>query len=160
MRLFFNDADDVKNEEGFRMYIKKKNRLFMLFAVLGLLMIAVAVSDSILQYASAKQHILDLYCGIGSGLFFVSLVKLVMHRRILHNSELCKAARLRHQDERNITIQAKAMQGAAVTVVMGSYVAMLIGGLFHMMIFWCFWLVIMVYMLAYFIFTGYYRSKM
>lgn len=52
------------------------------------------------------------------------------------------------------------MQAAAVTVVIGSYVAMLTGGLFHRMIFWCFWLVIMLYMLAYFIFAGYYRSKM
>lgn len=43
------------------------------------------------------------------------------------------------------------MQAAAVTVVIGSYVAMLTGGLFHRMIFWCFWLVIMLYMLAYFI---------
>lgn len=55
MRLFFNDAaDDVKNKEGFQLYIKKKNRLFILFVVLGLLIIAVTVSDS--QAGDALPH--------------------------------------------------------------------------------------------------------
>lgn len=146
--------------DAYRNTLLRKNRYFILLAVLGLLMVAAAMLNLTLHFAPDAMDIVDLYCIIGCTLIALSAAKLFQNRRLLHNEALFQKARLKNTDERNLAISAKAIQGAAGTVIIGCYFAMLIGGFFNMTVFWCFWIVIMLFGLAYCIFWGYYNAKM
>lgn len=146
--------------DAYRNSLRRKNHYYVMMAVLGLLMIAAAILNLTLHFAPDAMDTVDLYCIIGFTLIALSMAKLFQNRRLLRNEALFQKARLKNTDERNLAIYAKAIQGAAGTVVIGCYFAMLIGGFFNMTVFWCFWIVIMLFILAYCILWGYYNSKM
>lgn len=156
----FTNAASSSVSDDYSKVLRRKSTYFVLMAVLGILMIIAATLNLTLHFAPNSEDTLNLYYGMGTGLTAVSLIKLLQNRRLLHSEALLKKARLKNLDERNLALTAKAMQGAATTVVMGCYLAMLIGGFYNIVLFWCFWSVIMLYALGYCIFLGYYRTKM
>lgn len=157
---YFIDNSSEATSDPYRVSLLRKNRFFALMTGLGLLMIAAATLNFSLQFAPNADSVMEFYCGIGSALTAVSLIKLFLNRRLLRNESFLKKARLQYMDERNLALNSKSTQSAAGTVLIGCYLAMLIGGLYNMTIFWCFWSVIILFLFAYCIYFRYYQTKM
>ena len=150
---------NVKENQDYKDVIKRKRKVFLVLMIFGVLTTLVAVGNEILNIVPVVEHISDLYAGIGVGLISVSIVFIVKYNKLLKNEIALKEERLKNLDERNILISRMAAKSAAMVLVFCSYIAMLIGGLFSRVVFYCFWWVVMVFLLAYVFFSLYYRNK-
>ena len=139
---------NVKENQDYKEVIKRKRKVILVLLIFGVLTTLVAVGNEILNIVPVDGHISDLYAGIGVGL-----------GKLLKNEIALKEERLKNLDERNILISRMAAKSAAMVLIFCSYIAMLIGGLFSKVIFYCFWWVVMVFLFAYVFFSLYYRNK-
>lgn len=149
----------VKANQDYKDVIKRKMKIYWALMVFGVLTAIVAIGNALLNIVPAVERVTNLYSGIGFGLIAVSVVFIVKYNKLLKNEIAMKEERLKNLDERNILISRMAAKSAAMVLVFCSYIAMLIGGLFSKVIFYCFWWVVMVFLIAYVFFSFYYRNK-
>ncbi len=160
MMCLFETASSVKTNDDFRKVLQKKSRLMGILILLGFITILTVGAAAITGFLESDSYLCGLYLGLGCGLVFAGILKILQFRRISGNAELLKKERLKYTDERNHAISAKAVQTATIVVLILSYLAMLIGVCFNRMIFYCYWSIIMVFLIAYMICNKYYSRKM
>lgn len=151
--------ENVKANQDYKEVVKRKIKLFVIIFILGLIMTLIAIGNAIFNVIPVQERITILYSGIGAGLIGASVVILFRYKKLLKNESALKEERLKTLDERNILISQMAAKSAAMFLILVSYIAMLIGGLFSEVIFYCFWFVVMIFLLAYLFFSLYYRNK-
>lgn len=160
MICLFENVSNIKTNDDFRKVIKRKNKIMLLLILIGgitILTVGIAVAAGILN---SDSYLCGLYLGLGTGLIFAGILKLLQQRKILQNEELLKRERLKYTDERNRAIAGRAIQTSLFILLILSYMGMLIGVFYSRIIFYCYWSVIMVFLLLYIICTKYYNHKM
>ena len=160
MMCLFETASNIKTNDDFRKIIKKKNKIMLMLILIGgitILVVGLAVAAGLLD---SDSYLCGLYLGLGTGLIFAGILKILRHRKILQNEELLKKERLKYTDERNRAISSKAMETSLFILLILSYMGMLIGVFYSRIIFYCYWSVIMAFLLLYIICTRYYNHKM
>lgn len=150
----------IKTNDDYRKIIKKKIRAMQILFLVGIFTILANIAGSLTGLINLDSFLSGLCLGMGCGLITAAIIKIIQYRKILGNEERLKEERLKYTDERNLAITAKAVHSATFSVIILSYVAMLVGACFNRIIFFCFWLIIMAFMLIYFIFLKYYSRKM
>lgn len=150
---------NIKVNQDYKDVIKRKRRVMLVIMIFGVLTTLVAVGNELLNIVPVIERITNLYAGIGVGLISVSIVFMVKYKKLIKNETALKEERLKNLDERNILISRMAAKSAAMVLIFCSYIAMLIGGLFSKVVFYCFWWVVMVFLIAYVFFSLYYRNK-
>lgn len=126
----FCDNCKAKNNEEFRIVLRKRqNRVWVLFGV-GLLTIAASILFMLWLGEEADDYRSGVFMGFGFGLCGGALAAICRMRRILADEERLKEQRLKEVDERNLEIRSLALQATAKVVLAGLYVLMLIGSIF------------------------------
>lgn len=160
MMCLFETYVSVKTNEDFQKVVKKKMKIMgalILAGIIAILADGIAVAAGVLD---SDSYQCGLYLGLGCGLIVAGIIKILQLRKICRNEELLKKERLKYTDERNRAISAKAISSAAMTILVVSYIPMLVGAIYSRIIFICFWSVIMGFLFLYFIFFKYYSRKM
>lgn len=161
MCLFQATETSVTTNEEFRKVLEKKIRIFILLILIGIITSGIAIGAKCLSYENASNDwLITFYSGIGFGLIFASIIKIMRFKQIMANEDLLKKERLKNYDERNRQIAAKAMQTATIIVMIFSYIAMLIGAFYNRVVFYCFWWIVILFTLCYAILFKYFNRKM
>lgn len=140
--------------------VKRNQKIYVLLLVFGALLMVLSV---LIGKRMAGEHIPDfvsgVYAGLGAALLVSAAVKLLHGRKLLRDEETLQKERRKNRDERREAIAQKSMQYAGVTVLLLALPAMLIGSLFSIVVFWCFWAVIMILSALYVGFYAYFNKK-
>lgn len=161
MICLFNTFDaNAKTNEEFIKVLKKRICIFYWLIALGIITLSIALFNEFFWHIGNSSWLNGLYTGFGTGSIIIAIKKIVSYKKIMKNESLLKQERLKTQDERNQIIAGKSMQSATFTVLLLSYIVLLIAGFFSRTIFYCFWWVVIIYCLAYFIFNKYYHKKL
>lgn len=161
MCLFDSLSTNATTNEEYRAVLDKRIRLLVVMLFLGILTIGFIVINELIGFLPTNDSwLLGVYSGIGAGLIGVSVVKIIQMKRISNDEELLKKERLKNMDERNRLIAGKAVQTAAITVVIISYVVMLVSAFYSKLIFYCFWWIAIIFLLSYLLFYKIYQKKL
>ena len=160
MCLFNFVGTTVKTNEEFRKVLEKKIKIFIVVMIIGIITAGIAILNEVFGIIVTDSWLSGVYAGLGTGLIAASIVQIIRFKKILKDENLIKEERLRTQDERNQMISIKAMRAAIITVLFLSYAVLLVAAFYSRVIFFCFWWVVMVFLLSYLIFTRYYNTKM
>lgn len=152
----FCDNNKAKNNEEFRIVLRKRqNRVWFLFGV-GLLTIAASILLMLWLGEEADDYRSGVFMGIGFGLCGGSLTAVFRMRRILGSEEKLKEQRLKEVDERNVEIRNLALQATAKVVLAVLYVLMIIGSLFIEELIYVCCILICIFFFCYLAFIKYY----
>ncbi len=152
----FTGNRKAKNNEEFRIVLRKRqNRVWCLFGV-GLFTIAVSIALYLWLGEGADDYRSGVFCGFGFGLCLGALVSIFRMRRLLADEEKLKEQRLKEVDERNVEIRNLALQATAKVVLAVLYVLMIIGSLFIEELIYVCCTLIGVFFLCYLAFIKYY----
>jgi hypothetical protein len=160
MICLFENASNIKTNDDFRKVIKRKNKIMLLLIIIGGITILAAGLAALTGLLDSDSYLCGLYFGLGTGLILAGIMKLLQHKKILYNEELLKRERLKYTDERNQAIAGKAVQTSLFILLFLVYMGMLIGVFYSRTIFYCYWSVIIAFLLLYSICTKYYTHKM
>lgn len=131
MKGLFCDGSKAKNNEEYRLVLKKRQkRMWCLFAV-GLLTVVLGVILSVLMKEQVSERQTGFVLGLGTGLSLGSVAVIGMLRRTMRSEERLKRGRLREVDEREIEVRSRALQATAKALLVVLYLLMVIGGLFN-----------------------------
>ncbi|MCH1982119.1 hypothetical protein MCG98_06015 [Ruminococcus sp. OA3] len=141
--------------------VRRNQKICALIMVFGVMLIVFGI---LIGERMTGRHIPDfvsgVYVGLGAALIAGSAVKLLHGRKLLHDEKALQDERRKNRDERSSMIAQKAMQYAGFTVLLLALPAMLIGSLFSIVVFWCFWAVIIILSAMYVGFYAYFNKKL
>ena len=160
MKGLFCDGRKAKNNEEYRLVLKKRqNGFWGLFAV-GLFTIALGavLNIAIKEQVSSRQ--ISFVLGLGTGLSLASCIEIWLLAKIMKSEEQLKAKRLKEVDEREIEVRSRALQATAKVTLVVLYFLMIIGGLFIEEFVGVCFLVIAVFLLSFQLFQQYYGKKL
>lgn len=170
MMCLFNSTKNAKTNEEYAKVLQKRIPYLILIIVLGILTASIAICNEIWGFMGniltidSHSHNMSLmngvYTGLGAALTFMSIGFIIRTKKIMKNESLLKEERLKTQDERNQMIAAKAVQSAAATMLVCSYLFMLIAGFYSRIVFFCFWGIVAVFLVSYHLFKIYYNRKL
>lgn len=147
----------VCSNEEFKKILKKRCRVYLAFAVLGILTLGMALL--------AGEGILDDYrkgflCGVGSGLFIGGALLFARIRRILKSEERVKKERLLCTDERELAISSQALKCGSFVTILALYGMILWGVFFNEALVRPAMLIICVFILSYAFANKFYQARM
>lgn len=160
MTDLFCDGCKAKNNEEYRLVLKKRQRRYWYLFCAGLLTAALgAVLEAIPEERiSGRQTAFVL--GLGSGLCLGSALIIWNIRRVMKNEDQLKERRLKEVDEREIEVRSRALQAAAKALMVMLYVLSIIGGLFVRELTWVCGLLIFGFLVSFALFQKYYGKKL
>lgn len=149
----------AKNDNEYRGILEKRMRLWLFLCIVGVITLGVGILVAFGDGHNAS-FLGGVYCGVGCGLIFGNIARMIKAKKMLRDDRTIRAARLESQDERNTYITQKAMKGA--TIVAGSivYLGMLLTVFIDLVIFWTLWSVLILYAITFYAFKLYYKRKM
>ena len=155
MRGLFCDGIKAKNNEEYRVLLKKRQkRMWGLFAV-GLLTAALGALLGTLMRGQITERQAGFILGVGTGLSLGSVIEIWILQRKMGSEE-----RLREVDEREIEVRSRALQATAKLLLAFIYVLMIIGCLFDEEIVGVCILLAGIFMLSFQLFQKYYGKKL
>lgn len=160
MRGLFCDGIKAKNNEEYRVLLKKRQkRMWGLFAV-GLPTAALGALLGTLMRGQITERQAGFILGVGTGLSLGSVIEIWILQRKMGSEERLKKERLREVDEREIEVRSRALQATAKLLLAFIYVLMIIGCLFDEEIVGVCILLAGIFMLSFQLFQKYYGKKL
>lgn len=160
MKGMFCESGNVKNNEEYRMLLKKRQkRMWGLFAV-GLATAALGAALSMLAEAPVSPRQTHFILGLGTGLALASVVEIGILQRKMGSEEQLKKERLRETDEREIEVRSRALKATAKLLLVVIYLLAVIGGLFMEEFVEICLLLSGIFLLSYILFQKYYGRKL
>lgn len=150
----------VRTNEDYKRVVKNRMKLFAGMGLIGAITMVVGLLAEFLWTVSIDDEMLGIYTGFGTGLLVVSIVMWVMNLRLLGNDEKLKESRINDTDERLQEIGTRALTTATVVLLVALYGTALIGGLFYPFIVTPIFILVSVFVVAYFAAYFYYKRKM
>ncbi len=154
---FFTSA---KNNEEYRIVVKRRGWLCLLLILLGVFTILLSLAASFWWEVPISDHMLGFYNGAGFGVLALGIIGYFKNRRLLSNEEKLKADRLSRTDERLQEIGRRAYHTAGTIVLVAAYITVFIGGLFYPALTQIFGITIAAFCIIYTIVYHYYSHKM
>lgn len=157
MKLFENRKPRT-NEECIG-YLKRKNGIMCLMAVIGILTIVFAIW---LKFTTKLLEINEngtLYMGFGCGLCAVAIFNIIKNRKIAKDQQRLKAYRVMLTDEREEMILGKAYRMSTFVVLIISYVAALIGSMWMPYLMYVLAVQVIIMVIAYLVFYKIYSRQ-
>lgn len=121
----------AKNDEEYKVQIKKNMKLFVLIGLIGAVSIIfteLAVNQMKVNLSS-RMH--GFYIGAETGIILACIILWIKSRYLLHNKEKLVESRLNNSDERIDEIREKSFKAAAISIIIILYGLAFIGGLFY-----------------------------
>lgn len=151
---------NVKNNEEYRILLKKRQkRMWGLFAV-GLVTTALGAALSMPVEKPVSTRQISFILGLGTGLALASVAEIWMLQRKMGSEERLKKERLKETDEREIELRSRALQATAKLMLAVIYLLAVIGGLFIEEFTGICLLLSGIYLLSYILFQKYYGMKL
>lgn len=150
----------VKTNEEYCNMLNKQNKIFLWVIPLGLLTAGLAIINEIFHLLGNNSWFNGVCTGVGAGVVFVGLFKVLRNRKVMKDEDRLKEERLKMQDERNRMIAGKAVQSTMLVVLAFSYVIMIIAGFLNRAVFITFWFMIILFFVSYQIFVKFYNKRL
>lgn len=150
----------VTSDRDYEKVLKKRMYIFYAYIILGIITDILAFKFSTGDTAYLSSFLSGVYSGTGTGLLVCGVIMLIRTKKILKDEVKLKEKRLQEQDERNRTIMQKSMYTAALILIFLVYLALLISGIFNLVVFWTLWIIAVVYMVIFVLLSFYYNKKM
>lgn len=151
---------NAKTNEEYREVIKKRMRLMILLAIIGVITAAIGFAAEIWIDVPISEHMLGVYSGVGTGLLAAGIILWIKNKSMLNNEQKLKESRLNNTDERIREISGKAFRAATYLMIAAMYAIALIGGLFDPILVKTLLLTVCLFLLAYVIAYKHYSNKM
>ena len=116
----------ARNNEEYRVELKKRMRTLTVLFGLGLLTLAVTIGLILQQPELMESFRAGLFSGIGTGLMLGSALGMFYLKSKMKDEESLKAARLAETDEREREISNKALRATAKVMLVVLYLIMLV----------------------------------
>lgn len=160
MKGLFCSGRKAKNNEEYRLILKKRQkRMWCLFAV-GLLTAALGGFLDRLTEGQMGTRQTAFVLGLGIGLSLGALLAIGKIQRLMRNEGRLKEERLKEVDEREIEVRDQALQASAKVLLAVLYLLMIIGGLFLEELVGICFLLIAIFLVSYGLFQLYYGKKL
>lgn len=159
MKGLFCGGCKARNNEEYRIVLKKRRKRMLIPLIAGLLTVVLGILY-IWKCGFEDSYSLGFVFGFGTGLALGALIAMLKISRTLRDEEKLKAARLRETDERELEVDNQALRLTAKIMLMVLYVLLIIGGLFLPEIMTVCCLLIGVFLLSYEIAKKYYAKRM
>lgn len=153
-------ATTAKNNEEYRIVLKKRNVIFILVMVFGLITAFLGIIAKKYSLTKINEQMLGVYTGFGTGLFIAGAIFLIKNYILLKNDEKLKESRLNFTDERNLQIEGKAFHVATYAMIAALYLVAMIGGLIYPPLIHALIIIIATFLVTYIIALRVYNSKM
>ncbi len=112
---------NARTNEEFRTALKRQRIIMLLLALLGAATIAGAYAVDLFRITLPAGSSHYFLYGLGCGLIFGALLRILMIFRILKSEELLKQERLKVTDEREQEINNRALRMTAVIIALTLY---------------------------------------
>lgn len=146
----------ARNNEEFKIELKKRMKKFAGIGVLGVLTAAAGV---IAYYLKPNGHMAATVAGIGTGIVAGMIILWFKTWQILKDDDKIREERLELADERLQEISSRAFRVAGVFMVVTLYIVCLAGGFFYPELIKVLLIVMAVFLLAYTISYKIYQKK-
>ena len=109
----------------------------VLLIVLGALAVGIVLFLEPLstEYSHDMSFVLGFYFGLGFGLIGAGTATIIKNTRYLKSTDKFKAAEIAYKDERNRFISNKTLSVSALTMLILTYLAVIISGIYNIVIF-------------------------
>lgn len=139
----------ANTDEKYRMYIQKRQKLWVALAVIGVLTLGVGILCGMNVMGDQASFLSGLYSGLGAAMLAVAFGRAMKDRKLLKSSEVLHSERLKAQDERLIAVGEKSLSLSGLIAIGFAYVGLLVSGFFNMTVFWTLWVVVIAYAVIY-----------
>lgn len=153
-------ATTARNNEEYKKVVKTKMGIFAMVMVMGIIMAIVASGAAAKEIAALPEHMLNVYCGTGTGLAAAGLVLLIKNLLLLKQEEKLTQERLKNADERLHQVGNKALRMGVMAMLTTFYAIALIGGIFYPVLVKVLLIVMPVFLAVYMLSYWYYEKKM
>lgn len=150
----------ANTDEKYRVYIQKRQKLWIGLALMGLLTLGVGILCGMNVMGDQTSFLSGLYSGVGGGMLAVAIGRAMKDRKLLKNSRVLHSERLKAQDERLIAVGEKSQSMSGLIAFGFAYVGLLVSGFFNMTVFWTLWVVVIAYAIIYVITFAIVNRKM
>lgn len=133
----------ANTDEKYRVYIQKRQKLWMVLALLGIITLGVGILCGMNVIGKQESFLSGLYSGVGGGMLAVAIGRAMKDRKLLKNSRVLHSERLKAQDERLIAVGEKSQSMSGFIAFGFAYAGLLVSGFFNMTVFWTLWVVVM-----------------
>lgn len=153
-------ATTARNNEEYKKAVKTKMGIFAMIMVVGIIVAIVAFGAAAKEIAALPEHMLNVYCGAGTGLAAAGLVLFIKNLLLLKQEEKLTQERLKNADERLQQVGNKALRIGVMTMMLTFYTVALIGGIFYPVLVKVLLIVMSVFLAVYMLSYWYYEKKM
>lgn len=153
-------ATTARNNEEYKRAVKTKMGIFAMIMVVGIIVAIVAFGAAAKEIAALPEHMLNVYCGAGTGLAAAGLVLFIKNLLLLKQEEKLTQERLKNADERLQQVGNKALRMGVMAMMITFYTVALIGGIFYPVLVKVLLIVMSVFLAVYMLSYWYYEKKM
>lgn len=159
MKGLFCGGCKARNNDEYRIFLKKRQKRMWIFVLVGLLTVAAGTAYIGIN-GFEDSYTLGFVFGFGIGLALAALLFILKIQKIMRDEEKLKEARLKETDERELEVGNQALRAAAKMMLAALYVLLIIGGLFRQETMAVCWILMSVFLLSYIIAKKYFDKKM
>ncbi|MDD3206333.1 MAG: hypothetical protein PHS74_11475 [Lachnospiraceae bacterium] len=124
-------GNEILTDDDYRAYLNKKKPVYAVLFLAGIITILITQLAQFVWKVELMDYMHGFYTGIGVGLLVIAIFLYARNRRTLGSPERLRKERIKNTDERNLKIGQKSRMIALAALLVGIYVAMLIGGLWY-----------------------------
>lgn len=117
---------NARNNEEYRVELKKRQRLMVIFLLLGVLTLGTMITLLALHPEHFESYTAGFFSGVGIGLILGGLAGITKIRKTLNDEALLKQARLTETDEREQAISARALHTTLLILLLCIYLLLLL----------------------------------
>lgn len=161
MQGLFSPGCKAKNNEEYRAVLKKRQVILCLCILAGLATEGLVAFLFFCIRMTFTEYQLGYLTGLGAGLIFGALLRLVRIRRRMTSEEKLKEFRLKETDERELEVDSLALRATAKLLLAALYVLLIVAGVFEKeeLMSVCFGLIAF-FLLCYAVLKKFYETKL
>lgn len=122
---------NAKNDEEYRVHLKKQNIIFAITILIGIAVAAVATIAELKGWVDTASRSLGFFSGIGAGITGASIGFIIKNSVLLKNGKKLREERIANTDERVAAIVSKAQSTSLTILALALGGGCLIGGIFY-----------------------------
>ncbi|BCN29140.1 hypothetical protein [Anaeromicropila herbilytica] len=150
----------VTNDKDYKVVLKKRIGFMYILLFLGLVTLLFGFLFSFGDKPHLSDFLSGVYAGVGTVLIVSAIGLIFRIKRTLKDEVKIKQERIKEQDERNQTIIQKSIYSAGIVSMILMYIALMIAGIFNIVVFWTLWVLVMGNAIVYSVMYLYYSKKM
>lgn len=156
----FLSTCNAKNNEEYKLVLKKRQKRMGLLILLGVLILAFTCTLMILKPEYQESYQAGWFCGFSVGLIFGAVLFLLRLRKTIQNDELLKQYRLEETDEREKEIKSRALMLTAKLLLFSIYLLLMVCIFVTVEATTILYILSAVFFLGYLVSKKYYNSKL